>query len=144
MNEYCKKYLMHSWGTSPERKELEREYNTNYYKTNKQRILQRAAQRRINQTNRTNVDDIVIAPFTLYEDGDEFVYYSKKAASDTVNAGLTVVSSIKKTSDSIKKGIKFVSDKLKTPIELIKKSKLAKSIAKFFNKAKYYYSQSTI
>ena len=35
MNEYCKEVLYHSWGSAPERKKLEREYNRAYYNKNK-------------------------------------------------------------------------------------------------------------
>lgn len=35
MNEYSKEVLYHSWGKTPDRKKLEREYNKSYYQKNK-------------------------------------------------------------------------------------------------------------
>ena len=132
MNEYCKSCLKHSWGKSPERKKLEKDYNLNYYQANRSRILQRASERR-NQS-KTVTDTIAeMSPTTLYEPG-EFAYYSEESFKDIANAGKRTVSSIKKATDTIKKGMEFVKKKLKTPIEMIKNTKLVKSIKNFFVK----------
>lgn len=142
MNEYCKSCLKHSWGKSPERKKLEKDYNLNYYQTNRSRILQRAAERR-NQP-KTVTDTIVeMSPTTLYEPG-EFAYYSEESFKDIANAGKRTIASIKKATNSIKKGMEFVKKKLKTPIEMIKNTKLVKSVKNFFDKVKYYKSKATI
>lgn len=37
MNEFCKDYLYHAWGKTPEQKQAEQEYNASYYQQNKQR-----------------------------------------------------------------------------------------------------------
>lgn len=37
MNDFCKDCLYHSWGKTPDRKRLEKEYNAKYYSQNKQR-----------------------------------------------------------------------------------------------------------
>lgn len=142
MNEYCKTYLKHSWGTSPERKKLEKDYNLNYYQANRSRILQRASERR-NQPKTTTEYMMDMSPRNLYDYG-EFDYYSKESLKDVVNTCKRTVSSIKKTTDTIKKGMEFVKKKLKTPIEMIKNTKLVNSIKNFFDKVKYYKSKATI
>lgn len=142
MNEYCKNYLRHSWGKSPERKELERQYNINYYKANRSRILQRAKER-ASTTPATNYD-ITVAPLHLYDGADDFIGYSKKALYDALNVGNTAVSAVKKTANSFKAAVAFVKKKLQTPIEIIKNTKAYKAVSNFFKKVKYYESKATI
>lgn len=141
MNEYCKNHLKHSWGRTPERKQLEKEYNMSYYKANRNRILKRASERRGNLNNDYN--DIVTAPLTLYENG-EFAEYSVKAFRDIMNIAPATINKIKKTKEIIEHGKKFVLDKLELPIKAIKNTKLVKSVKNFFDRVKYYLSKSTV
>ena len=141
MNEYCKNYLKHSWGRTPERKQLEKEYNMSYYKANRNRILKRASERRANLNNDYN--DIVTAPLTLYENG-EFADYSVKAFHDIMNIVPSTINKIKKTKEKIEAGKKFVLDKLELPVKVIKNTKLVKSVKNFFDRVKYYLSKSRV
>lgn len=150
MNEYCKNYLKHSWGSSPERKELEKIYNAKYYQANKNRwVINR--QRRmgnvpastLTSTTRPSGDanDIIVAPFTLYDDAEDFnkspkegLKKIKKIANSILDIPATVVSVGMTTAlmasmipkAIIESGKKFVDALKKTKVvKLLKESKEA-------------------
>ena len=143
MNEYCKDALMHSWGSSPERKKLEKQYNADYYAANKNRwVINR--QKRLNRplarqkyltsgggninvkkpdTKVRDANDIIVAPFHLYDSPKDFIDASKQFWSTSIQLPATIVNTAKKAVEDVKEaGKKFINN--------IKKLKITDAIKK--------------
>ena len=154
MNEYCKNYLKHSWGSSPERKELERIYNAKYYQANKNRwVINR--QRRMGSipastlTSATrpsgDVNDIIVAPFTLYDDVEDFNKSSKesfeaakKFVKDFWEAPSAIIEGAKAVGRVLVKAPKVIIESGKKFVDALKKTKVAqflKESEEAYNKA---------
>lgn len=130
MNNYCKDYLVHSWGKSPERKRLEKIYNANYYSINKDRWKINKAKRlsgiKNNQKLKSDIEEIYLAPTSLYDDG-EFYKYSEETFDATANAvgkGLAKLKTVPKKVINAVKSIfkKTVIDLPKNVVDVGKKA----------------------
>lgn len=139
MNEYCKRCLRHSWGSSPERKKLEQDYNRNYYAANKNRwVINR--QRRLGNlpaeatrnTSLRGADEIIVAPATFYEPGDfsksseEAFKKAKKFVKDFWEAPAAIIEGAKAVGRVVAKVPKVVIESGKKFVNALKNTKLVK------------------
>ena len=99
MNEYCKDVLMHAWGSSPERKTLEKTYNKQYYSRNRNKLLQRAIERKhrlASGANRTRAStqpgDVLTAPLHYYDGPDDFNQHASQGLKKIAKAIKKVMS----------------------------------------------------
>lgn len=128
MNEYCKEVLRHSWGTSPERKKLESEYNARYYSLNKNKWKVNKAKRQSGRINPTSYIVDVFTKRTQPEYGPPAPNAFDKAYS----------SSRESVTSSIKNGAKFVAKAFKT----IFSSKRVDTINKITKETKEFLKKS--
>lgn len=142
MNEYCKNYLKHSWGSSPERKELEKIYNAKYYQANKNRWVINRQRRMANVPASTltsatrpsgDANDIIVAPFTLYDDAEDFNKSSKasfeaakKFVKDFWEASATIIEGAKVVGRVLAKAPKAIIESGKKFVDALKKTKVVK------------------
>lgn len=148
MNEYCKNYLKHSWGSSPERKELEKIYNAKYYQANKNRwVLNR--QRRLGNLPTASLkgtqdeNDVIVSPFRFYEDPEDFNKSSKDAfekakkfVKDFWEAPVAIIEGAKKVGKAVAKVPKAIINSGKKFVDALKKTK----IVQFMKEAKAEYN----
>lgn len=155
MNEYCKSFLKHSWGTSPERKKLEQEYNRNYYQANKNRWVINRQRRMGNVPASTlttaerpsgDANDIIVAPFTLYDDAEDFNKSSKasfeaakKFVKDFWEAPAAIVEGAKAVGRVLAKAPKAIIESGKKFVDALKKTK----VVKLLKESKEAYSKAT-
>lgn len=155
MNEYCKNYLKHSWGSSPERKELEKIYNAKYYQANKNRwVINR--QRRMGNVQASTLtsatrpsgdaNDIIVAPFTLYDDAEDFNKSSKasfeaakKFVKDFWEAPAAIIEGAKAVGRVLAKAPKAIIESGKKFVDALKKTK----VAKLLKESKEAYNKAT-
>ena len=141
MNDYCKEYLAHSWGTSPERKKLETEYNAKYYSQNKERWKINKLKRLSGISPRNsrltgNVEEIYLAPTSLYDDG-EFYKYSTETFNATTSA---IGKALNKLKDVPKKVVTAIKKALKKTVVDLPKAVIntGKSVFDAFKDNKVY------
>lgn len=155
MNEYCKNCLRHSWGSSPERKELEKIYNAKYYQANKNRWVINRQRRMGNIPVSTltsaarpsgDTNDIIVAPFTLYDDAEDFNKSSKeglkkikKIANSILDIPPTVVSVGMTTALMASMIPKAIIESGKKFVDALKRTK----VAQFLKESKEAYKKAT-
>ena len=147
MNEYCKRYLKHSWGSSPERKQLEKIYNAQYYQANKNRwVINR--QRRLGNipssdlTSTSDVNDIIVSPFSLYDGVEDFnnsseegIKKAKKFIKDFWEAPAAIIEGAKAVGRVVAKAPRAIINAGKKFAEALSKTKLVKFLKE--SKAEY-------
>lgn len=137
MNEICKRCLYHSWGKTPDRKRLEKEYNAKYYSQNKQKWVLNKQRRQSSDLNGPRPDapigpyaaDIIISGTFDYvhntPDGhgnhnassDDLDSYSRKglkalwkATKATAKFAVKTVKAVWKTSEHIGEAVASVPE----------------------------------
>lgn len=145
MNDICKDYLMHSWGKTPERKQLEQNYNADYYSKNKLKwVINR--QKRRNATLPPeperpiglNSPGVITSGTLEYipngEGYDSFNQYAKRGFIRMWNVLSTPVKVIKKVPSAVKK---LVNHKIfGAPVRLVGKSDFGNNVKKVFSAIK--------
>lgn len=152
MNDICKDYLMHSWGKTPERKQLEQNYNADYYSKNKLKwVINRQKRRdRVNATVPKEPErPFMVEPITgtasyfNNENGEPAMgEYAEKGLKNMASFAKKIWNVFKKTTKTAKNvgaaTVRVVkSDTFKkilsTPIRLIGKTDFGKDVKKVFS-----------
>lgn len=154
MNEYCKDALMHAWGSSPERKALEKDYNARYYSRNRNKLLQRALDRKrgllkpksapvrstIQRSNPSDIGDIMAAPMHLYDGPDDFNESAKEGFKGIKKILSYPIRFVKNQADASLRLGKDFAELVQNTAQPIKNAvtKAATAVKDFFKKFKYY------
>lgn len=154
MNEYCKDVLMHAWGSSPERKALEKDYNAKYYSRNRNKLLQRALDRKrgllkpksalvrstIQRSKPSDVGEIMTAPMHLYDGPDDFNESAKEGFKGIKKILSYPMRFVKSQADASLQLGKDFAELVQNTAQPIKNAvtKAATAVKDFFKKLKYY------
>lgn len=118
MNDFCKDYLYHAWGKTPEQKEAEKNYNASYYQQNKNRWVINKQKRQVNAQNG------VKAPLTTVKPN----YSIDDSVATPILRGMDIVRRMSDKSvaldfvPAVKKSAKKVASTVKTTINIGKRA----------------------
>lgn len=154
MNEHCKDVLIHAWGSSPERKALEKDYNARYYSRNRNKLLQRALDRKrgllksksapvrsaVQRSKPSDVGDIMAAPMHLYDGPDDFNESAKEGFKGIKKILSYPIRFVKSQADASLRLGKDFAELVQNTAQPIKNAvtKAATAVKNFFKKFKYY------